>query len=219
MLPMEPSQARALGTPTRQEIMRFLADAGRPVTVAELSQHLGLNHNGVRKHLAHLVSAGLVDENREIRTSPGRPKLLYRLSPGTLVARHASYERLSALLAEVMASGDDPVEVGRRFARQSRRGALVPGTSALDGFLGCLAADGFDPVVESRNRGVEIDLGRCPFEAAVEVNPAAVCGIHRGLAEGTAEVIGVLRIEGLARRGRRRAACRLTVAEVPCASE
>jgi DNA-binding transcriptional ArsR family regulator len=53
-------QARALGDPTRHEIFRYIADAGRPVDVAELTAHLGLNHNAIRQHLAKLVHAELV---------------------------------------------------------------------------------------------------------------------------------------------------------------
>ena len=57
-------QARALGDPTRHAIFRYLADAGTPVDVAELTEHFGLNHNAIRQHLAKLVHAGLVTEGR-----------------------------------------------------------------------------------------------------------------------------------------------------------
>ena len=50
-------QARALGDPTRHELFRYIADAGRPVDVAELTKHLGLHHNAIRQHLAKLVEA------------------------------------------------------------------------------------------------------------------------------------------------------------------
>ena len=53
-------QARALGDPTRHELFRYIADAARPVEVAELTEHLGLHHNAIRQHLAKLVEAGLV---------------------------------------------------------------------------------------------------------------------------------------------------------------
>ena len=57
-------QARALGDPTRHEIFRYLVDAGTDVDVAELTDHVGLNHNAVRQHLAKLVDADLVEEAR-----------------------------------------------------------------------------------------------------------------------------------------------------------
>ena len=51
-------QARALGDPTRHGIFRYVADAQRPVDIAELTDYFGVNHNAIRQHLAKLVSAG-----------------------------------------------------------------------------------------------------------------------------------------------------------------
>ena len=44
-------QAKALGDPTRHRIFRYIADAAAPVGVAELTDHVGLNHNAIRQHL------------------------------------------------------------------------------------------------------------------------------------------------------------------------
>ena len=65
-------QARALGDPTRHAIFRRIADAGRPLGVAELNEHFPLNHNAIRQHLAKLVSAGLVVESKSTDGRPGR---------------------------------------------------------------------------------------------------------------------------------------------------
>ena len=62
-------EARALGDPTRHRLFRYIADAPEPVGVAELTSHVGLNHNAVRQHLAVLKEAGLVREETE--TGPG----------------------------------------------------------------------------------------------------------------------------------------------------
>ena len=40
-------QAKALGDPTRYRIFRYVADETDPVGVAELTEHLGLNHNAL----------------------------------------------------------------------------------------------------------------------------------------------------------------------------
>ena len=74
-------EARALGDPTRYRLFRYIADAPRPVGVAELTGYAGLNHNAVRQHLAVLKDAGLVTEETENRPGPGRPRLMYRLHP------------------------------------------------------------------------------------------------------------------------------------------
>ena len=215
VLSIAPAQARALASPTRRELVGYLARAGRPVTVDELSTHLGLNHTGVRKHLARLVAAGLIEESLEARTSPGRPRLLYRPSHRALAPSGASYERLATLLAEALASGGDPVEVGRRAGRATGAPVLDSASSPLNGLTGRLAAEGFEPVVRRRGGHIAIVLGHCPYEAAARVNPKAVCSLHLGLAQGTAEAIGHLRVDGLAPRDPSRAGCRLTVVEIP----
>ena len=43
-----PDTEHALGDPTRHELFRYIADAGRPVDVAELTEHLGVHHNRAR---------------------------------------------------------------------------------------------------------------------------------------------------------------------------
>lgn len=73
-------QARALGDPTRYRIFRFVADAADPVSVAEITAHVDLHHNGVRQHLAKLCDAELLLEET-VRAGPGRPSLHYRLGP------------------------------------------------------------------------------------------------------------------------------------------
>ncbi len=55
-------QARALGERTRYRIFRYVAEAGRPVSLAEITSHVALHHNGVRRHLAKLCDADLLIE-------------------------------------------------------------------------------------------------------------------------------------------------------------
>ncbi|MHB1783921.1 MAG: ArsR/SmtB family transcription factor, partial [Acidimicrobiales bacterium] len=58
-------EARALGDLTRHSLFRYIADAPDAVGVAELTDHVRLNHNAVRQHLAVLKDAGLVTEEVE----------------------------------------------------------------------------------------------------------------------------------------------------------
>ena len=67
-------QARALGSPTRHAVFRYLVDADRPVGVAELTEQFGFNHNAIRQHLAKLVDAGLVTEAQAPPSGRGRPR-------------------------------------------------------------------------------------------------------------------------------------------------
>ncbi len=47
---------------------------------------------------------------------------------------------------------------------------------------------GFEPSPEPTADGVDVVLARCPFVGPATVTPEIVCELHRGLAEGIAEV-------------------------------
>lgn len=209
--PLTAEQARALGAPTRRAMLALLAEAGEPVGVARLTESLGLNHNAVRNHLARLVEAGLVLEETEARATPGRPRLLYRLAPDSPGGVDQPYRRLAVLLATALASGDDPATVGRQSA--SNTAVRDSGVPPVDALVSRFAAEGFEPTVRRRGRRADIVLGHCPFADAAMANPAAVCRLHLGLAEGAAEAIGGVHVDGLAAKDPRRAGCRLTVTE------
>ena len=76
-------QARALGDPTRHSIFRYVVDSATLVDVAELTEHMGLNHNAIRQHLSRLVEAGLLLEQSAPPSGRGRPRLLYSINPAT----------------------------------------------------------------------------------------------------------------------------------------
>jgi predicted ArsR family transcriptional regulator len=206
-------QARALGDPTRHAIFRLVADARRPMGVAELTDHLGLNHNAIRQHLAKLVAADLVVEAREATGRPGRPRLTYAVDAATdsRWGVVGAYERLSLLLAEVIRTGDAPLEVGRR---QGRREAAAQGLdgdaeSALGAVRDTIARQGFDPVLHRDGSEVGIDLQACPFAATAIADPDTVCALHLGIAQGMTEGTDGLVVEELVARDPRRDRCEL----------
>jgi predicted ArsR family transcriptional regulator len=204
------AQARALGDPTRHGIFRHVVDAARPVDVAELTEAFGLNHNAIRQHLAKLVAAGLVVEAKAARTGPGRPRLVYSVSPsaesrwGTV----GPYERLSVLLAEIIRTGDTPVEVGRRAGEQFPV-AAGPATASVADMAAVMASQGFDPEVRARGRRYDIVLHTCPFASAVLTDRDTVCDLHLGLAEGLAAGTDEVAVDELVAKDPRRAGCRL----------
>ena len=201
-------QARALGDPTRHAVFRYLADADRPVGVAELTAHFGLNHNAIRQHLAKLVAARLAIEATARPSGPGRPRLVYAVDPaaegrwGTV----GPYERLSHLLVEVIRTGRAPDEVGRRAARAVV--GTTPSGDAVADIATAIARQGFDPDVRRVPGRIEIVLRRCPFESAARADPGTVCALHLGLAEGAAAGTGVV-VDELVAHDPRRAGCRL----------
>ena len=204
-------QARALGDPTRHRIFNFVVDAERPVGVAELTDHVGLNHNAVRQHLAKLVDAGLLVEGVAAPTGRGRPRLQYTVDPSVESRWGVTgpYERLALLLGEVIRTGDAPIEVGRRAARRERLGGDQRPGDAVGELVDRMARHGFEPSVSYDGEVVDITLHRCPFETAALADPDTVCQLHLGLARGVADDLGGLVVDELSPRDPRRAQCRL----------
>jgi predicted ArsR family transcriptional regulator len=204
-------QARALGDPTRHAIFRYLADAGAPVDVAELTDHFGLNHNAIRQHLTKLVDAGLVSEEAAARSGPGRPRLNYRIHPAAESRWGVTgpYERLSLLLSEMLRTGDSAVEVGRRAGGRQGLGG-VEEDDPVAFIVGAMERDGFDPAVRVRGSSVDVRLQTCPFATTALADPDTVCSLHLGIAQGVAERTGGrIAVDELVPHDPRRANCRL----------
>jgi predicted ArsR family transcriptional regulator len=202
-------QARALGDPTRHTIFRFIGDAAQPVGVADITAHVGLNHNAVRQHLAKLVAAGLVVESTAYTGAPGRPRLQYEVAPGTdsRWGVVGPYQRLSVLLTEIISTGDAPLVVGRRAGARLR---VQPTDDPIADIAEALDRQGFDPDVRRPRRGGQITLRACPFEAAALADQETVCTLHLGIAEGLAEGTE-LEVEELVVKDPRRAGCRIVL--------
>lgn len=204
------TQARALGDPNRHELFRYIADAGWPVDVAELTAHLGLHHNAIRQHLSKLVDAGLVSEATAPRVGRGRPRLVYTVAPSAESRWGVTgpYERLTLLLSEIIRTGDTPVDVGRRAGRQARAES-ADATDPVAGLVDAMERHGFEPTAKQRGSQVDIVLRACPFETTALADPDTVCGLHLGLAYGAADSLGGLVIDELVARDPRRGTCRL----------
>jgi predicted ArsR family transcriptional regulator len=211
-------QARALGDPTRHEIYRYLAAAadGSGVSVAELTEHLGLNHNAIRQHLAKLVAAGLASAEPEERHAPGRRRMLYRAIPVS-AGPADGYERLAGWLTEVVATGDRPREVGRR-AGEHLAARLRSADAPVEQLAAVMAEHGFEPSIRHRAGATHLVLGRCPYASSVLADAATICELHLGLAEGVAASIGGVDVTDLIAHDPRRAGCRLVVTEPPTGS-
>jgi predicted ArsR family transcriptional regulator len=74
---------------------------------------------------------------------------------------------------------------------------------------------GFRPHRTVKGPKVDFVLGRCPFEDVATTNPAAVCQLHLGLAEGLAQGLGGLEVEDLVIKNPRRAGCRVALRQRP----
>lgn len=203
-------QARALGDPTRHGVFRYIADADRPVDIAEMTDHFGLNHNAIRQHVAKLVDAELVVEGTAPSTGRGRPRLTYTLAPAaeSRWGVQGPYERLSLWLAEMVRTGDPPIEVGRRAGRRQRLGSSTSDDPVAE-LVELTARQGFEPVTRRRDSVIDITLQTCPFVSTAQADPDTVCQLHLGMAYGIAERIDGLEVDELVPKDPRRAHCRL----------
>jgi len=204
------SQARALGDPTRHEIFRLIAQSHGGLDVARLTAELDLNHNAIRQHLGKLIDAGLVTRRPSPVTGRGRPRQLYEVHPSV----HSRWEgggpylRLSLLLVEIIRSGDDPVEVGRRAGRVAEL-RNRPDDDVVEALGRAMAREGFDPDVENDGETIEFVLRTCPFAETAADDPETICSLHLGLAQGLAEQFDGLAVDSLEPREPREAGCRL----------
>lgn len=204
------TQARALGDPTRHAVFRHIADAGRPVDVAELTERLALHHNAIRQHLAKLDAASLVLEATAPRVGRGRPRLVYTVHPAAESRWGVTgpYERLALLLSEIIRTGDSPVDVGRRGGRRVRS-AMSDDADPVAGLVKEMERHGFQPSAKRRGNRVEVLLGSCPFETVAIADPDTVCGLHLGLVLGVTDSLVGLVVDELVLRDPRRGTCRL----------
>ena len=209
-------EAKALATPTRNRIFRYVVEAANPVGVAELTSFMGLNHNAVRQHLAVLVDAGLVAEAVAEERGRGRPRLLYRMAPDAAGRWETvgPYEYLAGLFAGALESGQSPREAGRVAGFQMAASLEIDG-DPLDAIEEQMQRRGFRPQRVVKGSKVDFVLGRCPFAEVATINPDVVCQLHRGLAERMAEGLGGVRVDRLVVKNPRQAGCRVAMRRIP----
>jgi predicted ArsR family transcriptional regulator len=189
---------------TRVRVHRYLVDAGRPVGVDEIATALGVHHNSIRRHLEHLVEARHAAAETEARHGPGRPRLLYR----GITDGQGAYVELTAMLGQALRRGIEPRVVGRDTGRRSAR-ASSPETDPITLVEREATRLGFAPTIDERGNRVDIVLARCPFAAAVIQEPAAICDLHLGIAEGILESQSGIKLVALKVLDPARGGCRI----------
>lgn len=225
------AQARALGDPTRHAVFRQIADAPAPLGISELAERFPFHHNAIRQHVAKLVAAGLIREERAAAQGPGRPRHVYVVEP-SVAGRWGTagpYERLSRLLARMLRSGDDARTVGREAAAaEAALEARAAGhpleaadvEAAIVALTEAMERQGFAPERTTGRTGPELILHRCPFETAAIEDRETICALHLGIAEGLVEALAEddqLAVTELVAQDPRRARCRLRLAATPVA--
>lgn len=207
-------QAEALADPTRFAAYQHLRDADRPLSVAEITDAVGVHHTAVRAHLAKLRDAGLIVESHAEPSGRGRPKLLYTATDATSSERQP-YQELSAMLARVVRERSTPRLVGAAAGRDAAAArdpsATVDTVDVIEGEASDL---GFDPVRRGSAGHPELVLRHCPFADVAADDPDSICSLHLGVAEGIAGARGDVEVLGMVVRDPHRAGCRLQLRRV-----
>ena len=207
--PVEPDdgalrRARALGAPTRVQILSLLKAAAVPLTAGQLAESLGIHHTAVRQHLELLSAAGLVHSEALPIIGRGRPRVGFTTIDDST---DAPYRELAAMLAAAVRTGLGAREAGREVGK---RVAASP-----EGPLATLRAEtermGFHPQLQRRGSRFQLTLSECPFADLAVADPGTICSLHLGLAEGIAECDGTLQVEGIRLADPRHGGCRIVV--------
>lgn len=186
----------AISSYSRIEILRLLGE--RPErTVAELSGATGLHANTVREHLQRLEDDGYVIRATEVRTTRGRPRVLF-----------------SAVI------GDEPVSspvIARKVKAAAARGDLMrrvlpetgPATQGLDreavhqvdAIIDHLEETGFAPQFDGT--ALSLDVTPCLHQAAQAEHRETLCSVHLAIMQGVlAEAGGPLQASSVSTEGR-----------------
>lgn len=107
----------------------------------------------------------------------------------------------------MLRTGDSAVEVGRRAGREIDLGSA--NSSPYRRLEQAMIGSGFDPLLLSDEVPVEFVLRNCPFAEAAAADPATVCALHLGIAQGMAENLEGVVVDELLRRDPALAGCRL----------
>jgi predicted ArsR family transcriptional regulator len=191
--PQAATRHRALSEPSRVRLLELLQESEAPLAARELATRLGLHLNTVRWHLRVLAEAGLVAEQREQPSRPGRPRRLYAAAAEPLHERAlASYRLLAQILASSLGSEPDP-SVRAEQAGQAWGAHLVrkppPNTSlskrqTIAELLRLHQQYGFKAEARQTPDGQEIVLKHCPIQEAAATYPTVICPLHLGLIRG-----------------------------------
>src|SRR5699024_3459509 len=153
--PPEPDEGELPVSSRRQEVLRALTDAHRPLTSAEIADALGVHKNTVRFHLESLLAAGQVERAAQIRSGPGRPAQAFRAVRGMDPGGPRFYQLLAGVLSDALLSDPDgpqrAVEAGRQWGRRLAATSADPITAvdeAVDRLVELLDTYGFAPELD-----------------------------------------------------------------------
>lgn len=178
----------------RRSVLSALKRLGG-ASVPRLAGTVRLNIETVRAHLKALAAAGLVTRQGTRRRGPGRPEVLYALTPAAeslFPRREAEVLRDLALFLKDTGRHDLLEEFFERLIARRRAEALprlrgLTGRPRLEAAARILSEQGFMAVVEDDGGSPRLRLCHCPLRDLVEVSTVpcrAEAGFVRELVGG-----------------------------------
>jgi predicted ArsR family transcriptional regulator len=194
----DPDSAVVFGE-MRSRVWAVLQRFGRPVTVGEMAQQIGLHSNTARFHLDALVEAGVADRANENRDRPGRPRALYIARADAPSDGRRSYRLLAEILTSSLAAQlPQPAKAavkagaawGKYLADKPAPFQRINAAVATEQLVSVLDDIGFAPEAVTTTRKRRVLLHRCPFLEVAESHQDVICSIHLGLMRGLLAELG-----------------------------
>lgn len=175
---------------SQRRLLELMKRAGE-CTLAELETSFELSRETLRAHLESLAAQGLVERSGVQRAGPGRPHVLYRLTPEgeALFPRRegAVLRELATFLVEQGRRDLLEAFFAARLARQRRevggRVAGLAGRARLEKIAEILSEDGFLAEVSDAAGEPRLRLCHCPLGDLVAVSDLP-CRYEQALIEG-----------------------------------
>ena len=200
--PIDSRTHRVLAGVSRVAVLEALRVNAGSLDVQTIAEQVGLHTNTVRAHLDQLIEAGLVESAVQERTTPGRPRLLFRATETPGDGPQDSYKVLAEVLASAISQGEPApgavaAKAGRLWGQhlEQQGGANaepVDSSQATDRIVALLDDIGFAPrIADSHNATADaagaatvIEVNRCPFYDIARGHTEVVCAVHLGLIQG-----------------------------------
>lgn len=177
----------AISSYSRVELLHLIQE--RPQrTISELVDATSLHPNTVREHLQRLIDDGYVVALPELRTTRGRPRVLYSVADGAVASSPIQRRKVKAaaergdLMRRVLPGA--PPELDDEALHQ------------VDALIDDLIDAGFDPLVDER--ALTVDLTPCAQAEAQASHREVLCSVHLGLMQSVlTEAGGPLSVDGM----------------------
>lgn len=156
-------------------------------TIRSLAAELDLSVETVRDHLKSLTALGLARRATTLKERPGRPEIVYALTPAAeAVFPRREGEILAALASYLKQTGNEPLlrDFYQRFIASRREEALarvahLSGQARVEEVARILSELGFMAVLEGDHERTKLRLCHCPLRDLVAVTQIP-CGIEVG---------------------------------------